>query len=245
MTAPTRDERIADMRRLLTWLKQHPEVPLPDLNVQHCILTEDDENGLGHIAIIASDLDVEPTSNPSGTHHYATRLFGTASYQAFYVTAGSMAAHSAGQRHVRRRPGIAGRRRRGRRRAARARRGGVRVTAPVVHHFTCQVGSQPDVPMSLVYLAPEVHITVASRLVWTVSRTLLAESLIFPVRSLDDAVFGAHVIDDLVVIDLALGLPLHIVCELADVEEFLNGTYDADPEPLDEAELAAAPGGVR
>lgn len=101
MTTPTRDQHIDDMRKLLTWLKQHPEVPLPDLRVEHCILTDDDEDGLGHIATIASDLDVEPTTNPSGTHHYATRQFGTASYRAFYVTTGSMKEYDAQQRHLR------------------------------------------------------------------------------------------------------------------------------------------------
>ena len=118
------------------------------------------------------------------------------------------------------------------------------MNAPVVHHFECQVGSQAGVPMSLVYCGHDVCITVAKHLVWTVSRTLLAESLIFPVRQVDDTVFGAHVIDDLVVMDLALGLPLHLVMELADVEEFLNATYAADPEPVDPAELAAVLAGA-
>ncbi len=116
---------------------------------------------------------------------------------------------------------------------------------PVVHHFECQVGSHPGVPMSLVYLASEVFITVAGHLVWTVSRTLLAESLIFPVRSSEDTVFAAHVVDEYVVMDLALALPLHMVMEAADVEDFLDDTYAADPEAVDEAELAAVLGGVR
>lgn len=118
------------------------------------------------------------------------------------------------------------------------------MNAPVVHHFDCQVGSQYGVPMTLVYLAPEVCIEVAKHLVWTVTRKLLAESLIFPAPLCGDGVFGAHVIDDLVVIDLELTLPLHLVMELADVEEFLNATYAADPEPVDEAELAAALAGA-
>lgn len=101
MSAPTRDERIDDMRKMLAWLKRHPEVPLPDFRVEHCILTDDDEDGLGHIATIASDLGVEPTTNRDGSHHHADREFGTASYRAFYCTRGSMAAYSAGQRHLR------------------------------------------------------------------------------------------------------------------------------------------------
>ena len=114
------------------------------------------------------------------------------------------------------------------------------MSAPVSHHFECQVGSQAGVPMSLVYCGSEVLITVAKHLVWTVSRTLLAESLVFPVRQVDDTVFGAFVIDDLVVMDLPLGLPLLLVMELADVEEFLNATYLADPEPVDPGELSVA-----
>lgn len=110
----------------------------------------------------------------------------------------------------------------------------------VSHRFECQVGSQAGVPISLVYCASEVLITVAKHLVWTVTRTVLAESLVFPVRQLDDTVFGAHVIDDLVVMDLALALPLHLVMELADVEQFLDATFAADPEPIDPAELVGA-----
>lgn len=120
----------------------------------------------------------------------------------------------------------------------------VAVQPPVVHHFECQVGSRAGVPMSLVYCGHEVLITVAKHLVWTVTRTLLAESLVLPVRLCDDTVFGAHVIDDYVVMDLALGLPLHLVMELADVEEFLNLTYAVDPECVDEAELAAVLAGA-
>ncbi len=100
---------------------------------------------------------------------------------------------------------------------------------PVVHHFECQVGSHPGVPMSLVYCGGEVCITVAKHLVWTVSRALLAESLVFPVRTREDTVFAAHVIDDVVVMDIALALPLHLVMELADVEEFLAATRAAEP----------------
>jgi hypothetical protein len=111
---------------------------------------------------------------------------------------------------------------------------------PVSHHFECQVGSQAGVPMSLDYCGHEVCITVAKHLVWTVSRGLLAESLVSSVRLCDDTVFGAHVVDDLVVMDLALGLPLHLVMELADVEEFLDATYAVDPEPVDPAELSVA-----
>lgn len=114
------------------------------------------------------------------------------------------------------------------------------MSAPISHHFECQVGSQPGVPMSLVYCGHDVCITVAKHLVWTVSRALLAESLVFPVRQVDDTVFGATVIDDLVVMDLALDLPLHLVMELADVEAFLDETYAVDPEPIDPGELSVA-----
>lgn len=114
------------------------------------------------------------------------------------------------------------------------------MSALVVHHFECQVGSQLGVPMSLVYCGSDICITVSSRLVWTVSRGLLADALVSPVRSREDAVFGLHVVDDLVVMDFALGLPLHLVMELDDVEEFLNATYAADPERVDPAELSVA-----
>jgi len=110
---------------------------------------------------------------------------------------------------------------------------------PVSHHFECQVGSQAGVPMSLVYCGHEVCITVAKHQVWTVSRTVLAESLVFPVRQ-SSMTFAAHVVDDLVVMDLALDLPLHLVMELADVEAFLNATYAVDPEPVDPGELSVA-----
>lgn len=103
------------------------------------------------------------------------------------------------------------------------------MNAPVVHHFECQVGSQYGVPMTLIYLAPEVCIEVARHLVWTVHRGVLAEALVSPVPPYEDTVFVAHTIDDLVVMDLALTLPLHLVMELAEVEQFLAATYAADP----------------
>lgn len=101
MTAPTRDECIDDMRKMLAWLKRHPEVPLPDFDVDHCILTDDDEDGLGHIATIASDLDVEPTANRDNSHWYATRRFGSARYRAFYVTRAASLRWDAERQHVR------------------------------------------------------------------------------------------------------------------------------------------------
>jgi hypothetical protein len=99
--ADPRKQKIGDMRKMLAWLAKHPEVPLPSFEVEHCILSDDDDDGLGWISTIASDLDVEPTTNPDGTHHYATRRFGTASYRAFYVTSQRMKNFAAGQRHLR------------------------------------------------------------------------------------------------------------------------------------------------
>lgn len=110
----------------------------------------------------------------------------------------------------------------------------------IEHHFECMVGSQAGVPMAMVYNKPDVDIVVAGRRAVTIARELLAESLISPMPLLDCDLFGAHVIDDLVVMDIGAELPIHLVAELAEIETFLNLTYAADPEPVDPADFSVA-----
>lgn len=114
------------------------------------------------------------------------------------------------------------------------------MTAPIAHHFECQVGSRPGVPMSLVYCHGDFAIRVAGAHVWAVTRALLAESLVFPALHDGHGVIEIHVIDEYVVMDIGASLPIHLVMELADVEEALNLSFAADPEHVDPAELSVA-----
>lgn len=113
------------------------------------------------------------------------------------------------------------------------------MTAPVAHDFTGMVGSQADVRMVLHYQDGAVTLDVAGMTVMVCPREQLAYSLVASFPTLPMSVG-----DDYVVLDIPTQLPLHLVLDLADVEEFLDRTFAVDPERVDPAELSIALVGV-
>lgn len=99
----TRDERIADYRRMLDFLAEHPEVPLgaPALNSYHVSGSgSNDEAGLAELRRIAAALDVEITHNADASHFYADRQFGSVRYRALHILKHHMDEHVEVQRYA-------------------------------------------------------------------------------------------------------------------------------------------------
>lgn len=96
-----RAQALVEMLELAGFLAANPDVPfrVSDIN-SYCISGGDDEAGMAELRRIAKALDVEITSNDDGTHWYAERHFGAASYQAYYILRDRMAEYDAGQKLV-------------------------------------------------------------------------------------------------------------------------------------------------
>jgi hypothetical protein len=81
--AEVRAERIASMRKLLSFLVRNPDLPLPSFAFEHCVAGGDDETGVAELQRIAKILGTEVKQ--SGEHYDVAREFGRARYRAFYV----------------------------------------------------------------------------------------------------------------------------------------------------------------
>jgi hypothetical protein len=96
MTVQRKDQRqavIEDLRTLVAFLAEHPQLPVDARRIEYCVLADDDAQGIAEVQAIARTLGVEMTS--SGGHYHAERRFGSVTYRAFYVTRGEMAIYDA------------------------------------------------------------------------------------------------------------------------------------------------------
>jgi hypothetical protein len=95
MTVQRKDQAvIEDLRTLLAFLADHPELPMRAQGIEYCVLADNDAQGIAQVQTIAQALGVEMTSS-GGTHYYACRQFGSVSYRAYYITRDEMASHYA------------------------------------------------------------------------------------------------------------------------------------------------------
>jgi hypothetical protein len=98
MAAPTREQILRDIITMAAQLLAATDIPIDKYGAEvafsvGCASTTDEE-GLAEIGRIAQALGVEVTST-SGTHFYATKSFGAATYKAYYVTKQEMDDYSA------------------------------------------------------------------------------------------------------------------------------------------------------
>lgn len=98
-----RAQKIADARALLDWLDANPDVPLTSndiIQASYFVTNESDhtdESGEARIRALVEQIGGEYELS-SGTHHYARRRFGTAAYQASYITSQAYADHNERER---------------------------------------------------------------------------------------------------------------------------------------------------
>lgn len=94
MSDPTkREQQIADLRALVDFLAEHPNLPVSGALGDYCIDGDDDTAGLAELRRVAAILGAEITTNGPGTHHYVSRRFGTVGYRAFYILREHMVAY--------------------------------------------------------------------------------------------------------------------------------------------------------
>lgn len=89
----TREDYIAAMRNLLSWLEQHPDVPIHHCTtIRYSVLSGEDKAGMARLeeigALIGADVEVT-----HGTHYDVERTFGPVTYQAGYISRAHMAAY--------------------------------------------------------------------------------------------------------------------------------------------------------
>jgi hypothetical protein len=107
----------------------------------------------------------------------------------------------------------------------------------IEHPVEASFGALTNVQLVLAYRSPMVDIRLGDDVVWTLPRQVFSDGMAFPA-----SVDGAHVqvVDELVVVDVWLPLPVRLAFELDDIEAFLDATLADDPEPVDPAELSVA-----
>ncbi|MBW6432708.1 hypothetical protein KZ829_03005 [Actinoplanes hulinensis] len=85
----------ADLHALADFLAEHPEAPTNGgAAVHYSVFAATEQAALARLAEIARALGVEVTDNGRG-HFYARRRFGSAVYEATYITEAVMAEHYA------------------------------------------------------------------------------------------------------------------------------------------------------
>jgi hypothetical protein len=89
----TRRQKLEDLRALVNYLTDNPEIPLGSgASLSYHVDADDDAAGVKRLAEIADLIDEAVTDvggrepNAATTHFYARKAFGSARYEACYIT---------------------------------------------------------------------------------------------------------------------------------------------------------------